>query len=287
MIKYIFTFTLILISNISLFGKNFETGLLWKVTGNDLEKPSYIFGTLHVICPDQFIEFPGIDGALENSSRVVLELNLSDPQVMVGLQMGMVMKDNQELSDILDNEEFELVKNYFADSLGMNVNMFARIQPFFLISMALPHMIQCTPKSYESYFMEQAQLRGMELLGLETLQEQLNVFDALTYRQQAEMLLETISQYEEKRNEFQAMLNHYLSADLKALEKLFEGIENEFDEFSRRLIEERNHRWIERIENLMKEDATFFAVGAGHLPGEHGVLKLLKERGFDIEKVTE
>jgi uncharacterized protein len=283
----VFTFTLILITNISLFGKNFETGLLWKVTGNELEKPSYIFGTLHVICPDQFIEFPGIDGALENSSRIVLELNLSDPQVMVGLQMGMVMRDNEELSGVLNEDEYETVQRFFADSLGMNINMFSRVQPFFLISMALPHMIQCTPKSYESYFMQQAQKRDMELLGLETLQEQLNVFDALTYRQQAEMLLETINQYEEKRNEFQAMLNYYLTGDLKALEKLFEGIESEFDEFSRRLIEERNHRWIDRIENLMKEGATFFAVGAGHLPGEHGILKLLSEQGYKIEEMTQ
>lgn len=285
--KYIFTLTLILVSNISLFGKSFETGLLWKVSGNDLEKPSYIFGTLHVICPDQFVEFPGIDLALENSSRIVLELNLSDPQVMVGLQMGMVMKDNQELSDVLEKDEFEIVRLFFSDSLGMNVNMFSRVQPFFLISMALPHMIQCTPKSYESYFMQQAQKRGLDLMGLETLQEQLNVFDALTYRQQAEMLLETINQYEEKRIEFQAMLNHYLTADLKALEKLFEDIDGRFDEFSRRLIEERNHRWIERIENLMKEDATFFAVGAGHLPGENGVLKLLTGMGYVIERVVE
>jgi uncharacterized protein len=161
----VFTFTLILITNISLFGKNFETGLLWKVTGNELEKPSYIFGTLHVICPDQFIEFPGIDGALENSSRIVLELNLSDPQVMVGLQMGMVMRDNEELSGVLNEDEFETVQRFFADSLGMNINMFSRVQPFFLISMALPHMIQCTPKSYESYFMQQAQKRGHGIAG--------------------------------------------------------------------------------------------------------------------------
>lgn len=287
LMKYLFTLTLILISNTLLFGRSFEAGLLWKISGNNLEKPSYIFGTLHVICPDQFVEFPGIDQALENTSRIVLELNLSDPQVMIGLQTGMVMKDKNELSDVLDTDEFELVRSFFADSLGMNINMFSRVQPFFLISMALPHMIQCTPKSYESYFMQQAQMRDMELLGLETLQEQLNVFDALTYRQQAEMLLETISQYDEKRNEFQAMLNYYLTADLKALEKLFEDIDSEFNEFSRRLIEERNHRWIERIENLMKEGPAFFAVGAGHLPGEHGVLKLLAGMGYVIERVVE
>jgi len=284
--KYIFTLILILLTNISISGQNFETGLLWKVTGNNLEKPSYIFGTLHVICPDEFVEFPGIEEALENITRIVLELNLSDPQVMVGLQMGMVMKDNKELLDVLDKDEFEIVRRFFADSLGMNVNMFSRIQPFFLISMTLPHMIQCTPKSYESYFMQQAQMLGLDLLGLETLQEQLNVFDALNYRQQAEMLLETINQYEEKRNEFKAMLNYYLTADLKALEQLFEDIDSRFDEFSYRLIRERNERWISRLDSLMNEKPSFIAVGAGHLPGESGILKLLLKQGYNLKRVN-
>jgi uncharacterized protein YbaP (TraB family) len=265
--------------------EEFREGLLWEVSGNGLNETSYIFGTLHVICPDEFVVFPGVEDALKNSERVILELDISDPQVMIGMQMGMVMKNNMELSDVLNEDEYAIVANFFADSLGMNISMFSKVQPFFLISMAIPHMIQCNPVSYENYFIQMADTLQIDLAGLETLREQLNVFDALTYRQQAEMLLETFAEYGSKREEFKEMLIYYLSSDLQSLEKLFDDLDNRFDEFTHRLIKERNERWIGRLDSLMNEKSSFIAVGAGHLPGENGILKLLRTQGYTIERI--
>ena len=275
----------VLFANPGFAQQEFKSGLLWKVTGNGLDKPSYIFGTLHVICPDEFVVFPGVEDALENSERIILELDISDPQVMTGMQMGMVMKDNMELSDLLNENEYATVADFFADSLGMNIRIFAKVQPFFLISMAIPHMIQCHPVSYENYFIRMADTLQIELAGLETLQEQLNVFDALTYRQQVEMLLETLTEYNSKREEFQEMLTYYLSSDLQSLENLFSDLDNRFDEFTYRLIKERNERWIGRLNSFMNEKPSFIAVGAGHLPGEWGILSLLRVQGYTIERV--
>lgn len=265
--------------------EEFREGLLWEVSGNGLNETSYIFGTLHVICPDEFVVFPGVEDALKNSERVVLELDISDPQVMIGMQMGMVMENNMELSDVLNEDEYAIVANFFADSLGMNISMFSKVQPFFLISMAIPHMIQCNPVSYENYFIQMADTFQIDLAGLETLREQLNVFDALTYRQQAEMLLETFTEYGSKREEFKEMLIYYLSSDLQSLEKLFDDLDNRFDEFTHRLIKERNERWIGRLDSLMNEKSSFIAVGAGHLPGENGILNLLRAQGYTIERI--
>lgn len=265
--------------------EEFREGLLWEVSGNGLNETSYIFGTLHVICPDEFVVFPGVEDALKNSERVILELDISDPQVMIGMQMGMVMENNMELSDVLNEDEYAIVANFFADSLGMNISMFSKVQPFFLISMAIPHMIQCNPVSYENYFIQMADTFQIDLAGLETLREQLNVFDALTYRQQAEMLLETFTEYGSKREEFKEMLIYYLSSDLQSLEKLFDDLDNRFDEFTHRLIKERNERWIGRLDSLMNEKSSFIAVGAGHLPGENGILNLLRAQGYTIERI--
>ncbi|MFN2394156.1 MAG: TraB/GumN family protein [Bacteroidales bacterium] len=278
--------TCVLFVNLGFAQQEFNKGLLWKVSGNGLKEPSYIFGTLHVICPDEFIVFPGVEDALKNSEKIILELDISDPQVMIGMQMGMVMKDNKELSDILNEDEYATAAGFFSDSLRMNISMFSKVQPFFLISMAIPHMIQCNPVSYENYFIRMADTLQLELAGLETLQEQLNVFDALTYREQAEMLIETFTEYDSKREEFMKMLRYYLSADLQSLEKLFADLDNNFDEFSYRLIRERNERWIGRLDSLMNEKPSFIAVGAGHLPGENGILKLLLDQGYIIERVN-
>ncbi len=281
----LFMIACVLCVNPGFAQEEFREGLLWEVSGNGLNETSYIFGTLHVICPDEFVVFPGVEDALKNSERVILELDISDPQVMIGMQMGMVMKNNMELSDVLNEDEYAIVANFFADSLGMNISMFSKVQPFFLISMAIPHMIQCNPVSYENYFIQMADTLQIDLAGLETLREQLNVFDALTYRQQAEMLLETFTEYGSKREEFKEMLIYYLSSDLQSLEKLFDDLDNRFDEFTHRLIKERNERWIGRLDSLMNEKSSFIAVGAGHLPGENGILKLLRTQGYTIERI--
>ncbi|TVQ86716.1 MAG: TraB/GumN family protein [Bacteroidetes bacterium] len=281
------TISVLLFLATQLTGQNFEKGLLWKVSGKNLQQSSFVFGTLHVICPDEFVIFPGTEKSLDASERIVLELDISNPEVLMGMQMGMIMRDEKKLTGLLSEEDFAKVSNFFKDSLGMNISMVERVQPFFLVSIIMPHMIECLPQSYEEFFVQQARQRELELAGLETLQEQLDVFDALSYEQQAEMLLEVLRDYEVKREEFRHMLDTYLSQDIKALEKLFKELETEFDEFNRRLIEERNHRWIERMENLMQEKSTFFAVGAGHLPGEHGVLKLLVDRGYTIDRIVE
>jgi uncharacterized protein len=279
---------LTLIMNIALGGQfDYKEGLLWKVTGNELENPSYIFGTLHIICPEEFTVFPGTVEMLDQSEQLVLELDLSDPSLLLGIQMGMFMKDNTELGNIVTEEEMELLSSFFIDSLSMDINFLARIQPFFLSTMLYPHMLKCFPKSYEQFFLDQAKEREMDVIGLETLEEQLHVFEALTYREQADLFIEILTEYNEKRRELREMLDLYLATDLQGLNKIFEDTSFENEEFNRRLLQDRNHRWIGRMEELMLEKPTFFALGAGHLPGDEGILQLLVDRGYVLEKVGE
>jgi uncharacterized protein len=272
----------------ALSGKlDFGEGLLWEISGNGLQEPSYLFGTLHLICPDEFVIFPGIHEKLAKSTNLVLELDLSDPQLLMGVQMGMVMKNGAQLNDFLNDEEMELAKSFFTDSLSMDIGFLSRIQPFFLSTLLYPHMLNCFPQSYEQYFLDQAREREMEVIGLETLEEQLHVFEALTYREQADMLMEILKEYNEKRVEFRRMLDLYLAADLDGLWQMFEETKSGTEEFNRRLLQERNHRWIERMTLLMEEEPVFFALGAGHLPGDEGILQLLVEKGYVLERVVE
>jgi uncharacterized protein len=268
-------------------GSDFKEGLLWKITGNGLEHPSYIFGTLHIICPEEFMVFAGTVEMLDQSEQLVLELDLSDPSLLLGIQMGMFMKDNAELRNIVTEEEMELIESFFTDSLSMDINFLARIQPFFLSTMLYPHMLKCFPKSYEQFFLDQAKEREMGVIALETLEEQLYVFEALTYREQADLFIEILTEYNEKRRELREMLDLYLAADLQGLNKIFEDTSFENEEFNRRVLPDRNHRWIGRMEEIMTEKPTFFALGAGHLPGDEGILQLLVDRGYVLEKVGE
>lgn len=264
---------------------DFEKGLLWKVSGNGLEKPSYIFGTLHLICTSDFYVFGGIDEKLAESDRLVLELDLTDPTLMIELQREMFMDNDTQLSDLIAKPDYELLETFFVDSFGMDMSFLSRFQPYFLITMLYPHMLGCIPKSYEQFFITQAMQREIEIMGLETLQEQLHVFDALSYNDQAEFLMEFLKNFDDKRKEFQQMLEMYLNQDLAGLWQIILNAQTDNEEFNRRLLYDRNHRWIASITALMREGPVFIAVGAGHLPGRYGILKMIEDEGFTVERV--
>ncbi|MFW5725083.1 MAG: TraB/GumN family protein [Bacteroidota bacterium] len=287
--KLIITFSLFGITSLHAVAEDFEKGLLWKVSGNDLDKPSYIFGTLHLICPDDFTIFPGTEEAIGKAEQVVLELDLTDQNLLMAMQREIMMKEGLTLKDILTEKDYDMVSGFFTDSLGMQIQMFQTMQPFFIQTLLYPHMIDCQPTSYEQYFITQANAHELPVAGLETLEEQLNVFKALTYQQQAEMLVKTIKEFGSQSKEFQEMVEGYIAQDLALIMDMFAKMIEEtgggFEEFNFRLMKERNHRWIPRMEEMMNEKPVFFAVGAGHLSGEDGILKLLVAQGYTVEMV--
>ncbi len=274
----------------SLYGseKNHNpNNLLWRISGNGLEAPSYLFGTIHVICADDFVAFEALEEKMGQTEKLMLELNLQDPNLVMGMQMGMVMDDNKTIADLLSEEDFAVVEAFFTDSLNMPLSAVKRVQPFFLVTMMYPHMLGCQPQSYEGYLMELAAKKEIPLDGLETLQDQLDVFKKLTYEEQAEILMESLTDYEKSREEFRQLLDLYLNMDLAGMEQLTHESLGKWEEFERSILLERNQRWIPRMEKLMKEKPVFFAVGAAHLPGENGVLQLLKDKGYTLEPLLE
>jgi len=269
----------------------FDRGILWKVTGNDLPSPSYIFGTLHLICPDDFRVFPGTERALDQSELVVLEIDLSDGELLKSLQAGLLMEDGIILENLLSEKDYARVTAFMSDSLKIPVQMYQSMQPFFIQSFLYPQMIGCYPTSYEDYFITQAAQKDIPVKGLETLDEQLNIFRSMTYEQQAEMLVKTINGYEEQKAEFRKLIDGYLAEDLSVIMEMFRKMEKEtglgYEEFNFRVMKERNHRWIPRMKGRMQRKSVFFAVGAGHLSGPDGILNLLSMEGYTITPVKE
>ncbi len=274
----------------NLFGTQNDlnpNNLLWRISGNELQTPSYLFGTIHVICADDFVAYEALEEKMGKTEKLMLELNLQDPGLVMGLQMGMVMQDEKTIADLLSEEEYARVKQFFADSLEMQISAVERVQPFFLVSMMFPHMLGCQPQSYEGYLMQLAAQKEIPLDGLETLQDQLDVFKKLTYEEQAGILMESLNDYAKSREEFRQLLDLYLSMDLEGMHQMSHESLSQWEDFERSILKERNQRWIPRMEALMKEKPVFFAVGAAHLPGETGVLQLLKDKGYTLEPLLD
>lgn len=269
-----------------------ENALLWKVEGEGLAGPSYVFGTIHLIPADDFFLPGGTEAALAAADRIVFEIDLAE-MMDLGAQLSLftraIMPGGQKLSDLLSEEDYQLVSDRFAE-LGLPMMLFDRIKPMFLSVFASSDMspdglAMGTSTSYEMEFYELAKSEGIPTGGLETMEFQMSVFDSIPYEAQAEMLVETIRAMDTEEDQFDMLIGLYKKQDIETLYTYIGAEEGELGPYEDLLVGNRNERWISGMRDLMKEESVFFAVGAGHLGGEKGVIRLLRAEGYAVSPV--
>jgi len=261
--------------------------LLWKISGNGLEQPSYLYGTIHIIGTKDFRMTDATQAAFAATEQVALELDMDDPSMAMAMMQGGMMKDDKTLADLVSEEEYKMIRQFLVDSAGLPENalgMMERMQPMLLASVFYPHMLDGQMKSYEQEFVAMAQKDSIEVLGLETVQSQLSMVEKIPYDKQAEMVVSFATDYETEKKRIYELIATYVAEDLDGLYQLVAESE-EMGEYQEFMLDERNRNWIEPMGTMAKEKPTFFAVGAGHLWGEQGVIALLREAGYTVEPV--
>lgn len=272
---------------ISLFSnaQELEKSLLWKISGNGLKKPSYLFGTIHLTC-DTSLDANTLN-ALETTEQLYLELDMDDKSIQMKLMKLMMMKDGAKLSTLLSPEDFKILDEFMKKNLNMSAKMFDSFKPFMISSMLFPKMLDCKSQSVESELMKITKEQNEEIFGLEKAEDQMKVFDEISYQDQADELLKTVKDNLEKdKKEFQEMITIYQNKDIEGMLKMMSDSDNKItSENQEILLNDRNKNWIPIMIKTMKDKPTFFGVGAGHLAGEEGVIKLLRKKGYKVEAV--
>lgn len=271
-----------------------ENGLLWEITGNDLEEPSYLYGTIHMIDKDDFFWPYGTADAFGATKRVTFEIDMdvmNDMSTQFSMLMGIMMKDGVTLDQLLEPEDLAFVKKEFGN-IGLPYFMLQRVKPMFLTIFAggdfSPEQFSGgSIKSYEMEFMRLAEEQGKETGGLETVEFQMSIFDSIPYKAQAEMLVESLKATDSGEDQLKAMVELYKKEDLNGLNEMLNVEGETMMEYDHIILEGRNRAWIPVMEKMMKEKPTFFAVGAGHLAGEAGVINLLREQGYVLKPIKE
>jgi uncharacterized protein YbaP (TraB family) len=271
-----------------------ENALLWKVTHPEMKEPSYVFGTIHIIGDEEYFLPAGTEIALEKADRIVFEIDMKE-MMDLGTQISMItkafMKNETRLGDLISDEDYEMVEKHFAD-LGLPMMLLDRIKPMFLTVFASSEMSpddisSGEMKSYEMEFFDFAQENEKETGGLETIDFQLSVFDSIPYKAQAEMLVESIRAEEEQTDLFQQMVDLYRNQDIEALYMAIGDEEMGAGEYEDLLVRNRNQRWMSGMREFMSAGSVFFAVGAGHLGGPNGVIRLLRKEGFVVAPIIQ
>src|SRR5688572_19960192 len=105
-----------------------DDALLWKISGNGLSQPSYLFGTIHITC-DASLN-PNVVKALDNTGQLYLELDMDDPSLQAEMMGGMMMKDGVTMSSLVSAEDFALLDKFLKDNTGMSAKMMNQLKPF-------------------------------------------------------------------------------------------------------------------------------------------------------------
>ena len=274
-----------------------KNSLLWEISGKNLKKPSYLYGTIHLIPKNDFFLTDATKKVFDASQKVTFEINMKEmnnPMAMISIFTKAMMPNGKTLKDFLNAEDYGLVQRKF-DSIGMPLKMLERIKPMFLSVMlgtdgekitAEGGGISETSKStsYEMEFLQMGEKQKKEFGGLETVEFQMGIFDSIPYKIQAEMLVKTIKNGSAGNDDLGKMVEMYKKQDIEAMSKMLQSDDqNELAGYENMLINSRNTNWIPLMAKAMSEKITFFAVGAGHLGGEKGVVNLLKKEGYTVK----
>ena len=256
-----------------------ENSLLWEVSGNGLEKPSYLYGTIHMICgPDYFLS-EKTKKAFEASNKLVLEINFADPNEMSDMQKMAMGKE--PLSKKLNPEQLAKLDLILKKTTGMNVQQVDSFSLMTVMSLISMKSFGCTDmKLYEMEFIEQAKKRNIEIGGLETVKSQLAMFDsAYSNDEMITMLSESTSEETAK------LVATYKSENIEGLYAITTDEKFASEKTKKVILDNRNNNWVKNMPELMKKESVFFAFGAAHLGGEEGVINLLRKAGYKVKPI--
>jgi uncharacterized protein YbaP (TraB family) len=287
-LKKILSFGLLLAGSLSGRMQAQDNALLYEVTGPGLSRPSYLYGTFHLICPADLQITEAIKKAMGSTQQVYLELDMDDPAMMGSMQKAMLMPNGKTVKDLLKPDDYTVLDTYLKQKMNMGLAQLGMLKPIGLMSMMYMTMLPCQPASYDMTFAQMAATDKKEVRGLESLEDELAALDKIPLEEQLKGLVDMAKNPDDAKKEFTNMIDLYKSRDLTKLMNTMKTSQfsgGDFTQFEESLLADRNAKWIPVMEKAAKEKPTFFAFGAGHLGNEKGIISLLRKEGYTVKAV--
>ena len=267
--------------------------LLWKISGRGIEKPSYILGTHHAI-PYTFCDtIPGLMKAFGEVGHVVgefdmLKMDAMTPQQMQNMQKMMMMPADTTMASLFSDTQRDTLDAYLKNTLGANLQMLSAMKPMtIMVTVQQKILMEIIPDiasltGIDKYMQTLAAEKGKQVGGLETMEYQLGLLYGSSLQDQADALLDMVRQSNSKEL-LQELTVAYKTQNLDTLWKIFQDqmTQLEYDA----LVKTRNLNWLEEMKKLLPARSTLYVVGSGHLPGDYGMINLLREAGYKVRPV--
>ena len=267
--------------------------LVWKISGNGIKKPSYILGTHHG-CPFTYCDsIPGLMKAFDKVDNIIGEINMIElaemsPERMQKMQAMMMMPADTSLLSLFSTEEAAKVNEWLGKKMGASLEMLSVMKPMtIMVTVQNKEMMEVIPEiatmtTIDKYMQTLGQRKGKTIGELETADYQMELLYGNSLEEQADALLEMID-HGDSKGLLQQLTNAYKSQNLDTLWKVFQEQMTGYEYDA--IVKVRNLNWEKQMKEHLPKQSTLFVVGAGHLPGESGMINLLSEAGFKVKPV--
>lgn len=264
-----------------------QKGLLWKISGNGLSSPSYLFGTMHLMDSDLFLYPKTLDSIVQHSDQFILEIGaLPDPFKTINL----LTLNEGSFFDFFTKKEANYIFEWAEENLHMNEKLFRSMvdkwKPFAVIQLASQLAFEGETSSYEMKLYSISKEKQLPIIGLETVEQQIGFFDKLPEKYQTEMVLSALKPKASIVKEMNEMQSMYLNEHIDSLYLYISEQEVNSNFPTEQFLDNRNKKWMNILHSKLQENKNvFIAVGAGHLGGKNGLLRGLQEKGFIVSPI--
>ncbi len=258
-----------------------ENSVLRKIEHLALKKPSYILGTLHMICKDDLKISKKITETLQNVDVLVVEINYSDPKEMKSMQD--LMKNPKKISEELSKKQFEELDAFVKNVIGTSLKAFDSYGLSGLNFIMYQKMLSCKEvKSVDNALLSLAAEKQKPIDALEKVAEQMEMVGKAY---PTAFALKQLLLFESYKKDFNEAIKAYKNEDITtAVDFITKDIYMDENATNHMLIK-RNKNWVEKMPQMMKERSNLFAVGTAHLTHEYGIIHLLRKKGYIVTPV--
>lgn len=261
--------------------------LLWRVSGNGLEKPSYLYGTVHIICSEDAALSANFKKIIGRADAVYFEVDLDNMEEMLSSIDQMKMKGDTTLETLLSEDDFEKVKQFVEDNNSiLPFSEMKKFLPILVSTILVEQIMDCDERTgIEEAVMEVAKKNKKPVHGMETSAYQFSLMDSIPYAEQAKELVafvDSAANEERLKAEMDRFYDAYLDQDMYKVEKITMEMDSTLIKYADMLLYDRNRNWVVKLKELMPRNSIVVAVGAAHLPGKNGLIDLLKKEGYEV-----
>lgn len=263
---------------------------LWKVTSG--EHSLYVQGSSHVLRPENYPLAPAIEAAYSNSTALVLEVDMAEmvsPKTQQLILSKAMLSPPDTIQSVILPATYEYLSTACTDA-GLPMAALQQFKPWFAtMRLTIVKMQQLgfdSKYGLDQYFYNKATADGKRVIGLETIDFQIALFDSLANESPDDFVNRSLADLELLNTEIEELIKAWEVGDMETLDQLLSKSFDECPGLYAKFITARNKAWAKQLSNMFNDDECYMVVvGAGHLPGEKGVINLLKEKGFAIEQL--